>query len=423
MSDMYESARAKYRELGIDTEAALATLKGVHLGLHCWQADDVGGFEHEGASLDGGGIQVTGNYPGKARTLAELRADLEKALTLIPGTHRLNLHASYADFSKTGWVDRDALEPTHFDSWLDWGKKNGVMIDFNSTLFSHPKADSGFTLSSKEEGVRTFWVEHVKRCRKIAAYIGEKQGSPCIHNIWIPDGAKDIPVDRMGYRKILKSSLDEILAVKYSRDHLRDAVESKLFGIGSEAYVVGSHEFYMGYSLSNDIHAGGPMLCLDMGHFHLTESVADKISSVFTFQDELLLHVSRPIRWDSDHVVIFNDDLKALMEELVRAGALAKTHLGLDFFDATINRLGAYAIGSRSSQKAILAALLEPHDLLVKYEEAGNGFARLALLEEARTLPLGAVWEEFCKREGVPTDRKLIEEVTAYERDVSSRRN
>ncbi len=418
MKEAFEYARAKYRELGVDVDAAIATLKSVHLGLHCWQGDDVGGFEHEGAELAGGGIQVTGNYPGKARTLAELRADLDKAFSLVPGTHRLNLHACYADFSKTGFADRDALEPAHFDSWIEWASKRGIKIDFNATIFSHPKADSGFTLSSKDPGVRKFWIEHTKRARKIAAYIGEKQGSPCVHNIWIPDGSKDIPVDRMGHRKLLKESLDEILSVKYSRDHVRDAVESKLFGIGSEAFVVGSHEFYMGYALTGD-----PMLCLDMGHFHLTESVADKISSVFLFQDELLLHVSRPIRWDSDHVVIQSDELKSLMEELVRSGALPKTHLGLDFFDATINRLGAYAIGARATLKALLEALLEPRALLMKYEEAGNGFARLATLEEAKTLPLGAVWDAYCESAKVPTDRQLVEEVSAYERDVQSGRH
>lgn len=417
MKKAYESARGKYAELGVDTEKALGALARVPLGIHCWQGDDVGGFEREGSALGGGGIQVTGNYPGKARTLAELRADLVKALSLIPGTNRLNLHASYADFSG-GYADRDALEPRHFDSWLEWGKKHGVMIDFNSTLFSHPKADAGFTLSSKDAGIRRFWVEHVKRARRIAAYIGEKQGSPCVHNIWIPDGSKDIPVDRMGHRQLLKESLDEVFTVNYSREHVRDAVESKLFGIGSEAFVVGSHEFYMGYAGS-----GKAMMCLDMGHFHPTESVADKISSVLLFQDELLLHVSRPMRWDSDHAVILNDDLRNLMEELVRSNALGKAHIGLDFFDATINRIGAYAIGARSTLKALLAALLEPADLLRKYDDGGNWFARLAMLEEAKTLPLGAIWDEYCERSQAVRDRELIGEVAAYERDVLSGRN
>jgi L-rhamnose isomerase len=412
-----EAAVKKYQALGVDVEKALEVLQTVSLGVHCWQADDVGGFEHEGAELEGGGIQVTGNYPGKARSLDELRDDILKAFAMIPGTHRLNLHASYGDFSG-GWADRDQVGPEHFASWVAWGKQHGIMLDFNATLFSHPKADDGVTLSHKDPAIRKFWVDHVKQARRIAAYIGEKQGSPCIHNIWIPDGSKDIPVDRYGHRKLLKESLDEIMSLDLSRDYVRDAVESKLFGIGSEAFVVGSHEFYLGYSMSRNT-----LLCLDMGHFHPTESVADKISSFFQFQDELLLHVSRPIRWDSDHVVILNDDLRSLMEELVRAEALGKTHIGLDFFDATINRIGAYAVGSRSAQKALLAALIEPRELLKRYDDAGNYFARLALLEEAKLLPLGEVWDEFCRRNQVPTDRELIDEVMKYEHEVLSRRN
>jgi L-rhamnose isomerase len=417
MSETTEKAREMYRELGVDVDAALDILKKQALSIHCWQGDDVGGFERAGAELEGGGIQVTGNYHGKARNLAELRADLEKAYSLIPGRHRLNLHASYGDFGGE-FVDRDKIEPKHFDSWIEWGAKHGIHIDFNATLFSHTKADEGFTLSSKDPEIRNFWIEHVKRARKIAAYIGEKQGSPCIHNIWIPDGSKDIPVDRYGHRKILVESLDEIMGLDLSKDQVRDAVESKLFGIGSESFVVGSHEFYLGYSLTRNT-----LLCLDMGHFHLTESVADKISSFFQFQDELLLHVSRPVRWDSDHVVILNDDLRALMEELVRSDALGKTHIGLDFFDATINRIGAYALGSRSALKGLLAALLEPRKLLKDYDEAGNYFARLALLEEAKLLPMGAVWDEYCRAAGVPTDRELIDEVMKYEHDVLSRRD
>lgn len=417
MSDGYERARKRYEALGVDVEGALKQLKAQALSIHCWQGDDVGGFEHAGATLDGGGIQVTGNYPGKARTLAELRTDLEKAYSLIPGAHRLNLHASYADMS-AGFADRDELEPSHFDSWIAWGKENGVSMDFNATLFSHPKAEDGFTLSHKNADIRKFWIKHTIQARKIAAHIGGAQGNPCIHNIWIPDGAKDMTVDRFGHRQLLKDSLDEIMAVSLSNDLVRDAVESKLFGIGSEAFVVGSHEFYMGYALSRDV-----MLCLDMGHFHPTESVADKISAYFQFKDELLLHVSRPVRWDSDHVVIYNDDLRELMFELVRSNALSKTHLGLDFFDGTINRLGAYAIGSRSALKGLLAALLEPRELLMSYDNGENYFARLALLEEAKTLPLGDIWDEYCRSAGVPTDRELIDEVMKYEHDVLSRRN
>ncbi len=417
MSTIFDSAREAYASLGVDVEKAIQKLQGVSLGIHCWQADDVGGFEHAGAELGGGGIQVTGNYPGKARNIEELRSDLEKAFSLIPGTHRLSLHASYADFSKTGWVDRDRIGPEHFESWLDWATKQGIMLDFNATCFSHPKADDGFTLSHRNKEIRDFWIAHVKQARKISAYFGEKQGSPCIHNIWIPDGSKDIPVDRYGYRKRLQESLDAVFELELSKDYVRDAVESKLFGIGSEAFVVGSHEFYMGYSQTRDT-----LLCMDMGHFHLTESVADKISSFFLYQDELLLHVSRPVRWDSDHVVIMNDDLMQLMQELVRADAVGKTHIGLDFFDGTINRLGAYAVGSRSALKGLLSALLEPTALLQKYDREENYFARLALLEESRTLPLGAVWDEYCRRMDTVKDSALIQEVMDYEKSVLSGR-
>lgn len=417
MSSVFESALESYSRLGIDVEKAIDRLKSVSLGVHCWQADDVGGFEHAGAELGGGGIQVTGNYPGKAGTLDELRGDLEKAFSLIPGEHRLNLHASYADFSKTGFVERDKIGPEHFETWLEWAQKLGIKLDFNATCFSHPKADDGFTLSHRKKEIREFWINHVKQARKIAAYFGEKQGSPCIHNIWIPDGSKDIPVDRYGYRKRLQESLDEIFTLELSKDYVRDAVESKLFGIGSEAFVVGSHEFYMGYSQTRNT-----LLCMDMGHFHLTESVADKISSFFLYQDELLLHVSRPVRWDSDHVVVMNDDLMQLMQELVRADAVEKTHIGLDFFDGTINRIGAYALGSRSALKGLLAAFLEPTDLLQKYDSEENYFARLALLEECKTLPLGAVWDEYCRRMGTLEDNALIQEVMDYENSVLSQR-
>ena len=417
MAISFESARDQFGDLGVDVEQALRILTDQHISVHCWQGDDLGGFESAGAKLDGGGIQVTGNFPGKARNLEELRADLEKVYGLVPGRHRLNLHASYGDFSGER-ADRDQIEPEHFASWTDWGAAQNIPLDFNATLFSHPRAEDGFTLSHKDPAVRQFWIDHVKQARKIAASIGKRQGSPCIHNIWIPDGSRDLPVDRFGHRQLLTQSLDEILQVDYPADQIRDAVEPKLFGIGSEAFVVGSHEFYLGYALTRDL-----MICLDMGHFHPTESVADKISAYFQFKDELLLHVSRPLRWDSDHVVVYNDELRALAEELVRADALAKTHIGLDFFDATINRIGAYALGTRATLKAVLAALLEPRELLLGYEEEGNLFARLALLEEAKTLPLGPVWEEYCRRAGVPGDRDLIREVMDYEHAVLSRRN
>ena len=401
MSRGYELAREKYSALGVDVDAALERLKGIALSIHCWQADDVGGFEQDNAKLGGGGIQVTGNYPGKAGSLEELRLDLEKVHSLIPGTHRLSIHASYADMS-AGWVDRNELTPAHFESWLEWGRRKGIMLDFNATLFSHPKAEAGFTLSSRQPETRAFWIEHVKRAREIAAYIGKEQASPCIHNIWIPDGSKDIPVRRFAHREQLKNSLDEIFDIEYSPAALKDALESKLFGIGSEAFVVGSHEFYLAYTLSRK-----KLLCLDMGHFHPSESVADKISSYFQFQDELLLHVSRPVRWDSDHVVIFNDDINQLMQELVRADLLAKTHIGLDFFDATINRIGAYAIGSRSALKSLLFALLEPRSLLERYDDEANYFARLAMLEEIKLLSLGEIWNEYCRQMGVVSDRNL----------------
>ena len=417
MNENYKYACDAYKALGVDVEKALETLKKVSLGIHCWQGDDVGGFETAGAELGGGGIQVTGNYPGKARSLDELRKDLEKAFSLIPGTHRLNLHASYADFSKTGWVDRDKIQPEHFDSWIAWAKDLGIKIDFNATLFSHPKADDGFTLSHQDDGIRQFWIDHVKQARKIAAHIGKELGSTCIHNIWAPDGSKDIPVDRYGYRKRLMESLDDVMSLELSKEYVKDAVECKLFGIGSESFVVGSHEFYMAYAQTRDT-----LLCMDMGHFHPTESVADKISSFFLFKDELLLHVSRPVRWDSDHVVIMNDELMLLMQELVRSGSLDKTHIGLDFFDGTINRIGAYTVGSRSALKGLLAALLEPAALLSEYDRKGNYFARLALLEECKTLPLGTVWDEYCRRTDTVLDKELIKEVMSYESDVLSKR-
>jgi len=413
---MYNIANDRYGSLGVDVEKSLNLLKGISLSLHCWQGDDVGGFEHDGATLNGGGIQVTGNYPGKARTIDELRMDLGKVYSLIPGRHRLNLHASYADFSASKFVDRDSIEPRHFQSWLDWSLNQELSLDFNSTFFSHPKAH-GMTLASKDKGIRDFWIEHAKRCRTIGSYFGEKQNSPCIHNIWIADGMKDIPADRRGYREILVRSLDEILRENISRAYLKDAVESKVFGIGSESYVVGSHEFYLGYAATRKT-----LLCLDMGHFHPTESVADKISSTLLFIDEILLHVSRGVRWDSDHVVIFNDDLLNLALEIVRSGALPKIHIGLDFFDGSMNRVGAWAIGSRATLKALLFALLEPQEKLIQYEDAGNYFGRLALMEELKSLPFGAVWDYYCESSGVVTDAELIDTVLEYEKNVTAKR-
>ncbi|PKL11957.1 MAG: L-rhamnose isomerase, partial [Spirochaetae bacterium HGW-Spirochaetae-8] len=391
----YDTARAAYAALGVDTDAVIARLARIPVSIHCWQGDDVGGFERPGSVLAGGGIQVTGNYPGKARTVAELRADLEKVFTLVPGTHRVNLHASYGEFGGK-FVDRDQIEPEHFAGWVRWAKELGIGLDFNGTFFSHPLANAGFTLSSKDPEVRRFWIEHAKRVRKIAAWIGSELGSPCVLDTWIPDGAKDLTVDKIGYRRILKESLDEIFSISYPASHLRDAVETKLFGIGSEAFVVGSHEFYMNYAARNN-----KLLCIDMGHFHPEEDISDKLSSILLFQDEILLHVSRSLRWDSDHVVLFNDKVKAVAEELVRSGRLDGAHIGLDYFDASINRIGAWATGARAMQKSLLAALLQPQQQLLAYEEAGNGFAKLALLEALSTLPFGAVWEHYCAQQSV----------------------
>ena len=410
MSSMYEYAKEQYAEIGVDADRALDKLKTIALSVHCWQGDDVGGFETPDAALSGGGIQVTGNYPGKARNQEELKKDLTKMYSLVPGTHRLNLHASYGDFQGEK-VDRDQIEVKHFQSWADWGKDNGIKLDFNGTFFSHPLAEDGFTLSSKNREVRDFWIEHAKRAREITAFFGKEQGSPSVHNLWVPDGAKDNVVCRMDHRTILKDSLDEIYSVDYSDKEIKDAVECKLFGIGSESYVVGSHEFYMGYALTRK-----KLLCLDMGHFHPTESIADKISSVYQYLDEILLHVSRPVRWDSDHVVTLNDDIYALMQELVRSGKIDNTYMGLDFFDATLNRLGAWVVGARASLKGLLYALLEPYARLKSYEEEGNNFGRLALLEESKTKPFGIVWDQYCREAGTLTDREMIGEVLAYEK-------
>ncbi len=399
----YKLASERYAALDVDTEKAMDRLGRIAISLHCWQGDDVGGFE-SAEGLSGGGIMATGAYPGKARTADELRADVEKTLSLIPGKHRLNLHAMYAETK--GKVDRNELEPKHFANWVQWAKANGLGMDFNGTYFSHPKAADGFTLSSADEGIRKFWVEHGIACRQIGAYMGKELGTPCVTNTWIPDGYKDIPVDRKGPRERLKKSLDEMLAKPMNRKHLLDAVEGKLFGLGSESYVVGSHEFYLGYAVANKT-----LLCLDMGHFHPTEVVSDKISAVMTFVDEILLHVSRGVRWDSDHVVILSDELEALAQELVRGGYLDRTHIGLDFFDASINRIAAWVIGTRCMIKALLLALLEPTAKLQQMEAAGDLTSRLAMLEELKTLPFGAVWDYYCTKSNVPAGDAWLGEV------------
>ena len=408
----YEIAKERYAAIGVDTDAAMETLQKIQLSLHCWQADDVNGFEDAGALT--GGIQATGNYPGRARNIEELQADIEKVISLVPGSHRLSLHASYADFRQTGPVDRDQLEPKHFESWMQWAEKNGMKLDFNSTSFSHPKSED-LTLASPNEEIRSFWVEHTKRCRAIADEMGRRQGDPAMLNIWVHDGSKDITVNRMKYRAILKQSLDEILEHKY--EWMRDSVESKVFGIGLESYTVGSNDFYIAYAAQKGI-----MVTLDTGHFHPTESIADKMSSLLLFTPEVMLHVSRPVRWDSDHVTIINDETLDLTKEIVRCDALGRTHIGLDYFDASINRIGAYVIGIRATQKCLLQALLEPITTLRSYEAEGKGFERLALLEECKSLPWNAVWDMFCLKNSVAVGEEYIAEVEKYEADVTSKR-
>lgn len=408
----YEIAKERYAAIGIDTDAAMETLQNIQLSLHCWQADDVKGFENAGALT--GGIQATGNYPGSARNIEELQADIEKVISLLPGNHRLSLHASYADFRQTGPADRDELEPKHFESWMQWAAEKGLKLDFNSTSFSHPKSED-LTLASPKEDIRKFWVEHTKRCRVIADEMGRRQGDPAMLNIWIHDGSKDTTVNRMKYRAILKQSLDEILEQKY--EWMRDSVESKVFGIGLESYTVGSNDFYIAYAAQKGI-----MVTLDTGHFHPTESIADKMSSLLLFTPEVMLHVSRPVRWDSDHVTIINDETLDLTKEIVRCNALDRVHIGLDYFDASINRIGAYVIGARATQKCLLQALLEPITTLRQYEAEGKGFERLAMLEECKSLPWNAVWDMFCLKNGVAVGEDFIAEVEKYEAEVTSKR-
>ncbi|MEE9429642.1 MAG: L-rhamnose isomerase [Melioribacteraceae bacterium] len=413
----YLLAKESYSELGVDTDLVLQKLKNISISLHCWQGDDVGGFETAGAELSGGGIQATGNYPGKARNADELRADLEKTYSLLPGNHRLNLHAIYLE-NDGKKIERTEVQPEHFSRWIDWAKENTAGLDFNPSFFSHPLADDGFTISSNDKSTREFWIQHGKATRKIAAVMGEEMGSPCVNNVWIPDGYKNIPIDKRGPRERLVESLDEIFSDDYDKDHLLDAVESKLFGIGSESYVVGSHEFYLGYAIKNK-----KLLCLDAGHFHPTESISDKISSVMLYLDEILLHVSRAVRWDSDHVVTMNDDLHAIAEQLVRGNYLERTHIGLDFFDASINRVAAWVTGTRNMIKALLITMLEPIDTLRKFENNNDFTSRLAMLEELKTMPFGAVWDYYCLSENIPTGMAWLEEVKTYEKNVLSKRS
>lgn len=407
----YEIAKERYAVLGIDTDKAMDALQNISLSMHCWQADDVTGFESGGALT--GGIQATGNYPGKARNMEEVRMDILKAMSFIPGRHRLSLHEIYGDFGGK-FVDRDQVEPSHFESWMEWAAENGIKLDFNSTSFSHPKSGN-LSLANPDKAIRDFWVEHTVRCRAIAEEMGRRQNDPCIMNIWIHDGSKDITVNRMMYRELLKDSLDRIFATEYK--HMKDSIESKVFGIGLESYTVGSNDFYIGYGVQHQ-----KLVTLDTGHFHPTESVADKLSSLLLFVPEVLLHVSRPVRWDSDHVTIMNDDTLDLCKEIVRCNALNRVHIGLDYFDASINRIGAYVIGSRATQKCLLQALLEPLETLRRYEAEEKGFERLALLEECKSLPWNAVWDMFCLRNGVPVGEEFIAGVDEYEAEVTSKR-
>lgn len=407
----YELAKERYAAIGIDTDKVLDQLQKVQISLHCWQTDDVTGFESAGELT--GGIQATGNYPGKARNIEEVRADILKAASFIPGSHRLNLHEIYGDF-KGEKVDRDQVEPRHFESWMQWALENNFKLDFNSTSFSHPKSGN-LSLSNPDKSIRDFWIEHTKRCRAVAEEMGKRQGDPCIMNVWVHDGSKDITVNRMAYRELLMNSLDEIFATKY--ENMKDCIESKVFGIGLESYTVGSNDFYIGYGVSRQ-----KMITLDTGHFHPTESIADKVSSLLLYVPELMLHVSRPVRWDSDHVTIMNDETLDLCKEIVRCDALNRVHIGLDYFDASINRIGAYVIGTRATQKCMLLALLEPIATLRDHEAKDQGFQRLALLEEGKSLPWGAVWDMFCLRNNVPVGETYIPEIERYEAEVTSKR-
>lgn len=410
----FEEAKKLYGQHGINVDEILTELERIKISIHCWQGDDVRGFLFRDQELSGG-ISVTGEYPGAAGTPEQLRADLEKAMSLIPGSHKVNLHAIYADTDET--VDLDQLEPRHFQSWVDWAKEQGIGLDFNPTCFSHDKSKDGFTLSHADPAIRQFWIEHCKASRRIGAYFGEQLGQTCVTNIWVPDGYKDMPVDRMAPRQRLKEALDEIFAEDINPQWNLDAVESKLFGLGSEAYVVGSHEFYMGYGIQNN-----KLICLDAGHFHPTESIAGKLSSLALFTDGLLLHVSRPMRWDSDHVVVMDDELTEIGRELVRNNLLDVTHIGLDFFDASINRIAAWVIGTRNTIKALLRAKLEPVDRLKQAELEGDYTTRLALTEEFKSYPFGAVWDYYCERMGVPVREDWLSEVKQYEQDVLLKR-
>jgi len=412
ISKAYAIAKERYAEIGVDTEAALALLQDFHLSMHCWQADDVHGFEVLAGDMSGG-IQSTGNFPGAARNIDELRADVLKAKSLIPGSHRLNLHEIYGDF-KGKAVDRDEVTVEYFQSWIDWGKETGTLLDFNSSSFSHPKSGS-LTLANPDEGIRKFWIEHTKRCRDIANAMGEAQGDPCIMNLWVHDGCKDVSVNHALYRRLLKQSLDEIFSKK--QPMMKDCIEGKVFGIGLESFTVGSHDFYTAYAAQND-----KILTIDTGHYHPTEMPGDKVSAVLPFIKELMLHVSRPVRWDSDHVTIMDDPTQDLFFEIVRADALSRVHYGLDFFDGSINRIGAYVIGSRAAQKCMLRALLEPRERISALELKGEGYKVLGLIEEQKAMPWQAVYDEFCLRNNVPVGEAYMKEIDRYAAEVTDKR-
>lgn len=409
----YEEAKKKYAALGVDTDAVMKKMDEVKISMHVWQGDDVKGFLSD-AELSGG-ISVTGNYPGAARTPEELRQDLEKAYAMIPGDHKLNLHAIYLDTDES--VDLNEIEPKHFEKWVSWAKEQGLGLDFNPTFFSHPMYKDGFTLASADKDVRDFWIEHGKRSRKVAEYFGKELGQVCVNNFWVPDGFKDNPIDRLAPRRRLMESLDEIFAEKLDEQYTLDAVESKLFGIGAEAYTVGSHEFYMGYGLTRN-----KLVCLDAGHFHPTEVISNKLSSLSLFSEGILLHVSRPIRWDSDHVVIMDDELQEIGRELVRNDLLPMTNIGLDFFDATINRVAAWVIGTRNTQKAIMKAMLEPINSLKEIELSGDYTTRLAMIEELKDFPFADVWNYYCETKGVPVGLDWLPQVKEYEKTILSQR-
>ncbi|WPC41613.1 L-rhamnose isomerase [Clostridium sp. JS66] len=415
IKEKYELAKKEYEKWGIDVDKALEDLKKVKISIHCWQGDDIAGFEVNQKELSGG-IAATGNYPGKARNAEELRKDLDKALSLIPGKHKVNLHAIYAE-TDGKFVDRDEIKPEHFGNWVSWAKKNGLGLDFNPTIFSHEKADDGLTLSHPNKEIRDFWIRHCIASRKIGEYLGKELGQPCLTNLWIPDGYKDIPSDRLGPRQRLKDSLEQIFKEKIDKKYNLDSVESKVFGIGAESYTVGSSEFYMNFAAKNDV------LCLmDTGHYHPTEVVSDKISSMLLFSDKIALHVSRPVRWDSDHVIVLNDELKELAKEIVRNDALDKVIIGLDFFDASINRVAAWIMGTRNMIKALLNAMLLPNKKLKELQDEGNYTDRLALMEEFKTYPIGAIWDYYCEINNVPVKESWLDEVKKYEKEELSKR-